>query len=168
MQQSGGTVQVYSELNVGTTFKLYFKALTDEVKTTVVVPIQIENSNGGGQQILVAEDNHDVRTILISTLEKAGYDVTAAGTGDEALKLFEENPTFDLLLTDIVMPGSLQGPALSQAIREQAPDLPVIFMSGYASEATVQGNGLQPEGIRLTKPVLRANLLAAIRKSLSR
>lgn len=168
MQQSGGTVQVYSELNVGTTFKLYFKALTDEVKKTVIVPIQPDNSKGGGQQILVAEDNDSVRAVLTSTLEKAGYDVIAAGTGDEALKLFEENPTFDLLLTDIVMPGSLQGPALSQAIREQAPDLPVIFMSGYASEATVQGNGLQPEDIRLTKPVLRANLLAAIRKSLSR
>ncbi|OUS35592.1 hypothetical protein A9Q94_11885 [Rhodobacterales bacterium 56_14_T64] len=166
MQQSGGTVQLTSEADVGTTFRLYFKAFTGEAKTRVVEPSQSESPKGGGQQILVAEDQDNVRSILIKTLEKAGYDVTAVGTGDEALAQFEVNPTFDLLLTDIVMPGSLQGPALSQAIRKQAPDLPVVFMSGYANEATVHRNGLQPEDIRLNKPVMRADLLAAIKRSL--
>lgn len=167
MRQSGGTVQVYSEPDVGTTFKLYFKAFTDEVVTTVADPIQTESTLGHGQQILVAEDDINVLPILVATLKKAGYSVTAAKSGDEALALFEANPTFDLLLTDIVMPGNLKGPALSRAIREQVPDLPVVFMSGYASEAIVHGNELSWEDIRLTKPVMRADLLAAIKKSLS-
>lgn len=166
MRQSGGTVQVYSEPDAGTTFKLYFKALIDEIKTVAIESSQTENSRGTGQQILVAEDEKSVRTLLVTTLEKAGYRVTAAGTGDEALALFEANPTYDLLLTDIVMPGSLLGPALSRAIHQKAPDLPVVFMSGYASEATVHGNGLQSGDIRLTKPVMRADLLAAIKNSL--
>ncbi len=166
MQQSGGAVQVYSEPNAGTTFKLYFKAFTGEVKTTVVESIQTVSPKGGGQKILVAEDEDSVRSILTATLKRAGYDVSAAGTGDDALALFEANPTFDLLLTDLVMPGSLQGVALSRVIREQAPNLPVVFMSGYASEATIDGNRLQPEDIRLNKPVMRSDLLAAIKKSL--
>ncbi len=166
MQQSGGTVHVTSEPDVGTTFKLYFKAFTDEVETTVAKPTRTDSPLGHGQQILVAEDDRHILPLLAATLEKAGYDVTTARSGDEALKLFEGNSSFDLLLTDIMMPGSLQGPALSRVIREQAPDLPVVFMSGYASETTVQGNGMRPEDIRLMKPVMRADLLAAIKKSL--
>jgi len=166
MQQSGGTVQVTSELDVGTIFKLYFKAFTDEVETMVAKPSQTDSPLGHGQKILIAEDDTNILPLLAATLENAGYDVTAASSGDEALKLFEENSTFDLLLTDIMMPGSLQGPALSRVIRKQAPDLPVVFMSGYASEAKVQGKGMRPEDIRLMKPVMRADLLAAIKKSL--
>ena len=167
MQQSGGTVQVYSEPGVGTTFKLYFKARNDEVDDRVAMPVNVESLQGNGQKILVVEDDENVLSILIKILKKSGYVVTTARSGDEALALFEANSTFDLLLTDIMMPGHLKGTALSRAIREKVGDFPVIFMSGYASEATVQGNGLRADDIRLMKPIMRADLLAAIKKSLN-
>lgn len=80
--------------------------------------------------------------------------------------MFKSNGRFDLLLTDVVMPGKLQGPALAKAIRAIDPDIPCIFLSGYASEATVHGNGLKPSDIRLMKPASRSDLLSAISKAL--
>ncbi len=162
MQQSGGTVQVYTEPDVGTTFKLYFRALTTEPEATKYAPNVVSTTPAKGRKILVTEDEAGVRSVLVATLEKAGYLVTPASNGDEARSIFEADPSFDLLLTDIVMPGSLQGTTLSRVLREQEPELRVVFMSGYASEATVHGNGLRPEDIRLMKPVMRADLLAAI------
>jgi len=167
MRQSGGSVEVQSKLNFGTTFKLFFKASTVETDETLAEQDQTELPMGKGQKILVAEDDKDVLPILVTTLEKAGYSVTAAGSGDEAFAVFKKDPTFDLVLTDIVMPGSLQGPALSQAILEQVADIPFIFMSGYASETSIIGFQLRQEDIRLMKPVRRGDLLAAISKSLN-
>jgi CheY-like chemotaxis protein len=103
---------------------------------------------------------------LEQILTRAGYEVTSAKNGDIAAQIFEGNTDFDVLLTDIVMPGELQGTSLAKALRKIRPDLPIVFMTGYASEAAVHGNGLRPEDIRLMKPVRRSDLLAAIEKSL--
>jgi two-component SAPR family response regulator len=81
--------------------------------------------------------------------------------------VFQEHPEIDVLLTDIVMPGELQGTTLAKALRELEPKTPVVFMSGYASEATVHGNGLRLHDTRLMKPVRRDDLLRAVRKALS-
>ena len=167
MRQSGGTVRVYSEPGVGTTFKLYFKAQPDLRDSPSAAQPKPAEQTEAHHRILVAEDEPEVLAIIVATLTKAGFHVVAAGSGDEALRLYQDDPTFDLLLTDIVMPGTLQGTTLSKALREQDPDLRVVFMSGYASEATVHGNGLRPEDIRLMKPVSRKDLLAALNKSLA-
>jgi len=116
---------------------------------------------------LLVEDNSDVLTALQTTLTKLGYRVIQATSGDAAFKIFTSEPKIDLLLTDIVMPGELQGTTLAKALRKLRPDLPVVFMSGYASEATVHGNGLRPEDIRLMKPVRREDLVRAVNKGLS-
>jgi PAS domain S-box-containing protein len=165
MKQSGGTVRVYSEPEIGSTFNLYFRAVGGDDGFVNVALVEAESTVRMGRRILVAEDESQVLSVIVATLEKAGYVVTPAATGDEARAIYETDPTFDLLLTDIVMPGSLQGTELSKILREQVPDLRVIFMSGYAREAMVHGNGLRPEDIRLSKPVLRADLLEAIRKA---
>ncbi|TLP67152.1 response regulator [Parasedimentitalea maritima] len=167
MHQSGGTVQVYSEPGVGTTFKLYFKALSRKIETPTIEAAKTKTANGAGFKILVAEDEKEVLEILLATLRQAGYAVTAARSGDEAREIFEADPSFDLLLTDIVMPGSLQGTTLAQLLRKQAKDLPVVFLSGYASEATVRRNEVRSEDIRLTKPVRRIELLEALEKTLA-
>lgn len=167
MQQSGGTVQVTSEAGVGAVFKLYFKAYLEEDEGLVEDTIQIKNLLGDGRKILVVEDDKMVLSILVKTLEKAGYRVTSAKTGDEALALFKADPRFDLLLTDIMMPGTLKGRALSRAVRETVPDLPVVFMSGYENEATDQNNEPYSDDIRLTKPVSRVDMLTAIMTSLT-
>jgi len=164
MKQSGGSVQVYSEEGEGTTFKLYFPA-TGVKPAQVGLPASIDTDiSVTARRVLVAEDEEAVRETLVNILERAGYHVTATVSGDAALEVYKANPNFDLLLTDIVMPGKLQGTHLAKALRKLNSDLPVVFMSGYASEATVHGNGLRPEDIRLMKPVQRADLLAALAK----
>ncbi|OAN80174.1 hypothetical protein A8B78_11095 [Jannaschia sp. EhC01] len=168
MKQSGGTVRVYSEEGVGTTFKLYFKAISGSPEASRrAKPDNTSQMIETGANILIVEDEVAVLEVLKSTLEKAGYLITAASSGDEALRTWESAPHFDLLVTDIVMPGELQGTHLARALRDRNPDLPIVFMSGYASEATVHGNGLRPDDIRLMKPVPRAELLAAVEKALA-
>ena len=105
--------------------------------------------------------------VLNRTLSDVGFAVTTAMSGDEALELFQSaSEPFGLMVTDIVMPGELQGPMLIRSIRDIAPETPCVFMSGYAKEAAVHGNGLRPEDIRLMKPVRRADLLAAVNEAL--
>ncbi|MGB5559635.1 MAG: ATP-binding protein [Paracoccaceae bacterium] len=169
MKQSGGTVQVYSELNVGTTFKLYFPAATNIGKQDRAVRTSTSSSDGSNRAtILLVEDNTEVLAALRKTLVNTGYRVLDAASGDEALRVFETETSIDLLLTDIVMPGDLQGTTLAKTLRGMRPDLPVVFMSGYASEATVHGNGLHPEDIRLMKPVRREDLLRSLDRALSK
>lgn len=164
MRQTGGTVQVYSEPESGTTFKLYFPAVTVPAEQQMQRATRSEGQDGAGARILLAEDEEGVREVLSNILERAGYVVTQASSGDDALSVFEANPDFDLLLTDIVMPGDLQGTGLAKAVRSIRNDLPVIFMSGYANEATIHGNGLRAEDHRLMKPVQRLELVEAVAK----
>ncbi|GLQ34167.1 hypothetical protein GCM10007939_04500 [Amylibacter marinus] len=162
MEQSGGMVQVYSELGIGTTFKLYFPAKDVNLETKHKKAPTNPRSATGDLEILLVEDEAEVRSVLATLITKAGYRVSEAHSGDEALAIFAENQNFDLLVTDIVMPGKLQGTELCKALRKLKPNLPVIFMSGYASETTVHGNDLRPEDIRLMKPVQRDDFLLAI------
>ncbi|WP_084300861.1 ATP-binding protein [Pseudophaeobacter arcticus] len=166
MRQSEGTAQVYSEPSVGTTFKLYFPAMSPDPSKAPAQSAAAEAATFQGKRILLAEDEEEVLLVLKSTLEQAGYSVTTASNGDAAKEIFEADPTFDLLLTDIVMPGRLKGTCLATALRVLKTNLPVVFMSGYAAEATVHGNGLRPEDIRLMKPIMRGDLLEAISKAL--
>ena len=167
IKQSGGAIRVYSEVGIGTTFKLYFKASGPKADEPLSEYIKPSITASEGKKILVAEDEEGVLTILEHVLASAGFEVTTAKCGDEALEVFKSSGPFDLLLTDIVMPGTLQGPALAKALRQIDQNLPCIFMSGYASEATVHGNGLKPSDIRLMKPTRRDDLLIAVTKALS-
>jgi len=168
MKQSGGTVRVYSEPGMGTTFKLYFRALNQK-PGHVAAPTRYAPASAKGNEtvVLLAEDEPAVTTVLVRALREAGYVVIAAESGDAALAAFEAAERVDVVLTDIVMPGNLQGPALVGELRKRDPALPAVFMSGYANEATVHGNGLRPEDIRLMKPVSRSDLLAALRQALA-
>ncbi|WP_237064333.1 PAS domain-containing hybrid sensor histidine kinase/response regulator [Loktanella sp. M215] len=168
VKQSGGAIRVYSEVGVGTTFKLYFKAALYGSSKPEAVVVDPSYAPVGKASILIAEDEEEVMRILSRTLRGAGYVVTTATSGDEALNVFKTSGSFDLLLTDVVMPGELLGPALAKAARQIDPDLPCIFLSGYASEATVHGNGLRPSDIRLMKPVSRTDLLNAVAKAISK
>ena len=162
MRQSGCTVQVYTEEGSGTTFKLYFPVVDSEEQSLGSTNPEPVGQMPGVKRILLAEDEPKVRKTLVSILTRADYEVVDVTSGDEALEVFKENPDFDLLVTDIVMPGELQGTTLGHAVREIAPTLPIVFMSGYAREAAVHGNGLRPEDIRLMKPVQRSELLSAV------
>ncbi len=165
MEQSGGTLRIYSELGVGTTIKLFFPAISKEISKQKDADNPTEPEPRPGR-ILVAEDQKDVLSIIKKALEAQGHVVIPAESGDEAAELFKQNQPIDLLITDIVMPGSLQGPTLAMHLRDQMTDLPVVFMSGYASEALLHGNGLRKEDIRLMKPVPKKKLLDAVHQAL--
>lgn len=167
MKQTGGMTRVYTEVGVGTTFKLFFPAVDKEGETIDHKPAPREPAAGLGQRVLLVEDQSDVRKALCRILEGGGYAVTTAASGDNALEIFETDPAFDLVVTDIVMPGRLQGPKLVQALRAIRDDLPAIFISGYAEEAAVHGNGLRPEDIRLMKPVQRKAFLDSVARALA-
>ena len=106
-------------------------------------------------------------SVMKRSLEALGHEVIPAISGDEAAERYVEAGPIDLLVTDIVMPGKLQGPDLAKHLRSINPDLPVIFLSGYASQATIDLNGLREEDIRLMKPVPRKKLLEAVDDALS-
>ncbi|MGI9389977.1 MAG: ATP-binding protein [Boseongicola sp.] len=166
MKQSGGTAHIFSERDVGTTLKLYFQAEAHRRPKTKVVKQSQLKSPVRSARILVAEDQQEVMGTLVRILESAGHEVVAAQDGDSAEELFATAGPVDLLLTDMVMPGDLQGPTLALALRKLDPLLPVVFMSGYAREASLHGDSLRQTDIRLTKPVSRASILEAVDKSL--
>jgi PAS domain S-box-containing protein len=166
-RQSGGAVRICSEPGVGTTVKLFFPALSG---ATAEAPTETETEmtdTTSGARILVVEDATEVLDVLRRTLEGAGYDVVVARNGDMAFETFMAAPDFDLLVTDIVMPGEMLGTRLASAVREERPDMPVVFLTGFSTEATVYGTGLRPEDIRLMKPVRRVDLLDAVERALS-
>ena len=166
-KQSGGTVRVYSEPGHGTAVKVFLRALGRSEPVRDELPaVQGEAVTG---TVLLVEDNDGVRRAVRRTLEGAGYGVIEAGSGDAALDLLgSDGREIDVVLTDVVMPGRLQGPELVHRIRELRPDIPVIFMSGYPHEANVHGNGIRQNDISLMKPVARADLLAALGRALRR
>jgi CheY-like chemotaxis protein len=160
MSQIGGSARVYSEPGVGTTVKLYFKASDDPAHSAPAKASEPVVS--GTAHILLAEDEGSVREMLTRQLRSLGYQVTAAVDGDTAYQILLQDPSIELLITDVVMPGTLQGPTLAKGAREHRPDLPVLFMSGYPREAAIHGNGLHEQDINLMKPVGMRDLAAAV------
>lgn len=166
MTQSGGAVNVVSVPGQGTSFRLYFKADDmgpEKGEHEVKAPVEPE----AAIRVLLVEDHEDVRNALRTALSKQGFHVTEAVSGDAAFDIVKGQPdrleAVDLVITDIVMPGRLQGTGLAQQLREMRPDLPIIFMSGYANEGH---DGMRLGDVRLMKPVRRADLLAAIATAL--
>ena len=169
-RQSGGALRIYSEVGVGTTVRILLPAETSgEERATAPAFTSRSHPEGNGARILLVEDEDAVRRTTARILTERGYKVIDADSGDAALAAFERaSMPFDILLTDVVMPGQLQGPALAKELSRRAPDLGVIFMSGYANEAAVHGNGLRPDDLYLMKPVQRRELLSVIEALLAR
>jgi signal transduction histidine kinase len=169
VKQSGGTIRVNSEVGAGTRFKLYFPATQKDVEAVAPTVIQVPPPAvpAGKGRILLVEDQLEVLTVMEKTLRAAGYDVVTATSGDDAFAIFQKDQSFDLVATDIVMPGERQGPRLASDIRSLEPDIPFLFLSGYASEATVHGNGVKPDDIRVMKPVSHEKLLESVRSAIA-
>lgn len=163
VRQSGGAARVYSEVGHGTSVKLYFPATADGAVTEMQPKRSASACKNTPVRILLVEDQDAVRRIIEKTLGAAGHGVISAGRADEAWDLFEQDPDgIDIVITDIVMPGKLQGPQLVRAIRTIRRDIPALFMSGYPHEANVHGNGVRDTDISLMKPIRRGELLTAV------
>jgi two-component system, cell cycle sensor histidine kinase and response regulator CckA len=164
--QSGGSIGVYSEVGRGTSFKVYFPR-ADAAEMVVEMPAPIARKSVGTQTVLVVEDEDGLRELAKRLLQRLGYTVLIAADAAEARRLFEENPTIDLLLTDVVMPGA-SGPELTRQLIEQRPALKVIYMSGYTEDAIVHHGILKPGIAFLNKPFTSQTLGEKIRDVLGR
>jgi two-component system cell cycle sensor histidine kinase/response regulator CckA len=167
VKQSGGYIWVYSEPDRGTTFKVYLPRTNDETTPVAVeAPIQPSAARSSQETILVAEDEAVVREMVVASLERLGYRVVAASTGEEAVRLIDRlGEEIDLLLSDVVMPG-MSGPDLYDRARRTRPDLRAIFMSGYTALSI--GRPI-PEGVTLLeKPFSGARLDEVVRATLAR
>jgi signal transduction histidine kinase len=157
----GGFVTVYSEIGVGTTFKVYLPA-TDDSPDSVEPDGPASIAIPTGETVLLVEDEEAVRRACQRILEKAGYRVLVASSGSQALAELSDEPV-DLLLTDVVMPGGLSGRDLAQRLQLDQPDLPVLFMSGYNADAIATRGILDPGITVVEKPFTSSDLLGKVR-----
>jgi len=162
MKQAGGHISVYSELGHGTLFKLYLPTEgekdTPRIDQDGIFDVHI---NVPPAKILVVEDAPEVREVAVTILQEAGHTIVEAENGDEGLRLFKENRDFDMIFSDIIMPGTLRGPDMAKAIHEIDASVPVLFASGYAEQmlkdkAQISGKDL------LQKPYTSTELLKRI------
>ena len=124
-------------------------------------------AQGAGQSILVVEDEERVRTLVVTNLTQLGYRVMDAENGPAALAIAAEHPRFDLLLTDVMLPGGMNGKQLSEALRAKQPDLRMLFMSGYAANSIIHHGRVDAGVSLLQKPFGRKDLAAAVARALS-
>jgi PAS domain S-box-containing protein len=165
VMRSGGSVGVYSEIGKGTAFKVYFPQ-ADAVATAVDKPASPRPAHAGTPTVLVVEDEEGLRDLSKRLLQRHGYTVLVARDAKEALRLFEENSSIDVLLTDVVMPGAT-GPELTRQLIEQRPGLRVIYMSGYTEESSAQ-QGVIKRGVAfLNKPFTSEALGMKVREVLA-
>ena len=122
---------------------------------------------GSAETVLVVDDAAGLRELTRRLLQRLGYTVLIAAGADEALRLFEQNASIDVLLTDVVMPGS-SGPELTRQLVERRPALNVIYMSGYTEDAIVQHGVINPGIAFLHKPFTAESLGRKIREALDR
>jgi CheY-like chemotaxis protein len=167
VKQSGGSIWVYSEPGKGATFKVYLPRVDGggEVETRTV---RDEAKAGGTETVLVVEDEEAVRVLTSRILKEAGYRVFDAQNPHQAEALFEEHGhLFDLLVTDVIMPGS-SGPALFERLARRRPDLRVLYVSGYTDDTITQPGHLTPGIQFLQKPFTADALNRRVRETLDR
>jgi PAS domain S-box-containing protein len=163
VKQHRGWIEVCSQLGAGTTFKIFLPANVSEMARKTI-PQAKANRAGGDGRILLVEDDADVRVVMRGVLEASGYQVWEAADGMEALSIWKSKASqIDLLLTDIVMPGGLNGWELAERLREERPVLNVILMSGYSPD--IAGKS-QPHSHILPKPFSLESLIETVRRCL--
>lgn len=166
VKQCNGAIKVSSELNKGTTFKLYFPHTITKTSKQFYSKIN-EKSFKGNKTILVVEDRYEVREFINKMLTDKGYNILCAEDGKDALeKISKYKGEVDLLLTDVVMPH-MSGKTLSEKIKKQYPEIKIIFMSGYTDDAIVYHGVLEDGANFLQKPFTISNLLQKIKEVLS-
>jgi CheY-like chemotaxis protein len=164
VKQSGGFIWVYSELGHGATFKIYLPRVDAPIQAPVLLaPIR---PTGGRETVLVVEDEEALRRVAVRVLERDGYSVLVASSGDEALALAKTSgKPIDLIATDVVMPG-LGGRDLARRLLAIHPHAKVLFMSGYTNDAMLRHGIPEPGTAFLQKPFSGLDLTRRIREIL--
>ncbi len=185
VKQSGGHVKIYSEVGHGTAVKLYLpKMKASENSIPVQRPAELQQhlqrelgatiavvaaaaEPAKKLKVLVVEDNDSVREVAAAMIEEMGFAIITATNGHEGLKMIDENRDIDLVLSDVIMAGGMNGPELAAKAIKLRPDLRILFMSGYAPGSVRQMQDL-PDTIELVnKPFTRNDLTEKVKKALA-
>ncbi len=167
VKQSGGFIFAESEVGRGTRFSIYLPVHAPDPAASLEGPkpkADVRREWSGGGRVLLVEDEDTVRAVAERALVRQGYEVTTAADGEEGLEAIGRNGPFDLVVSDVVMP-SMDGPAMAREIRRLKPDLPVLFMSGYAEEQLRRDIDI-PNMHFIAKPFSVAQIVAAVEKVL--
>jgi PAS domain S-box-containing protein len=165
VKQSGGHIKLYSEEGYGTTFKIYLPRASGALDAAAESALgQIE---GGDETILVVEDDPVVRASVNVQLESLGYRAILAANAQAALAIIDNGDAFDLLFTDVIMPGPMNGRRLAEEAAKRRDALKVLFTSGYTENAIVHHGRLDPGVLLLNKPYRKSDLARMIRKALA-
>lgn len=160
-KQSGGTARIYSELGYGTTVTLYLP-LADGLDH--VEPVQDQSSTGTAHTgaVLVVDDEPDLLEIACTYLEELGFECLTAHDGVAALEIARARPDLTLIVTDVIMPGGMNGAELVVKVRALIPRIRVIYSSGFSADALAERSGTPIDGLLLHKPYLRTDLTAMV------
>ncbi len=165
-KQSGGEAVIESELGVGTTVRVFLPAVSRQHKPAPSAVRAQMPARGGSEHILLVEDDRRVRQVTARRLERLGYRIAEASGAAEAVTLLRKTSDFDLLITDVVMPGKMNGSDLAIEARYLRPDIKIILTSGYANPGSLEATSAITEARFLAKPYKEAELAAAIRDAL--
>lgn len=163
VKQSGGHIKIYSELGHGTTIKLYLPRARGQAEEKMAEPEAATPK--GDETIFVVEDNPNVRRTVIRQLHDLGYQTIEADSGAEAMGMVRNGASFDLLLTDVVMPGGMTGYQLADEVRAERPGSRILFTSGYTELAAASNQAARKEAL-LSKPYRKQDLGRAVRLAL--
>jgi nitrogen-specific signal transduction histidine kinase len=167
VKQSGGHVKIYSEVGHGTSVKIYLPR-SSGLQETASEAEASSNVRGGNETILVVEDDTLVRKYVITQIASLGYSTLQAANAADALKMVESGVPIDLMFTDVIMPGGMNGRQLVDAAIKLRPALRVLFTSGYTENAIVHHGRLDAGVLLLAKPYRKPELARMIRVALSR
>jgi len=163
VRQSGGQVRIYSELGKGTTMCLYFPRHLGSVEEEDEARSELVE-RGFGETVLVVDDEQTVRMLIAEVLNEGFYNILEAQDGPSALKVLESDKRIDLLITDVGLPGGMNGRQVADAARALRKDLKVLFITGYAENAVVGNGHLEPGMQILAKPFAMSTLANKVRE----
>jgi signal transduction histidine kinase/CheY-like chemotaxis protein len=164
VKQSNGHIKIYSEEGVGTTVRIYLPQ-AEGVPQAVEAPIA-PGIEGGSETILVVEDDHLVRAFVVNQIKSLGYATLTAVNAVEAMNFIDGPEAIDLLFTDMIMPGSMNGRQLAEKALQCRESLKVLFTSGYSNEAIIHHGHLDAGVLLLAKPYRTSDLARMIRAAL--
>lgn len=164
VKQSGGSVEVYSELNHGTTIKIYLPRV-GAIAEKVPLPVKQSSTKRGSERILLIEDDSLVKGLVVDVLTAQGYTVQAVERPEEIEAVLQKSEIFDLLLTDVVMP-KISGPEVAKRVVSRWSKIKVLYISGYTRNAVVLDALPKKESSFLQKPFTPAVLIAKVREVL--
>jgi CheY-like chemotaxis protein len=164
VRQSGGQAHIRSQPGEGTEVRLYLPRFAGEARDLEAVAVAPRAQRGDGQTVLVVDDEPSVRLLVHEVLEELGYDVLEADTGASGLEILASGRRVDLLITDVGLPGGMNGRQLADAALPARPNLKVLFITGYAEQAVIGDGCLKPPMYILTKPFSLETLGACVKQ----